>query len=74
MLPWYKILIGVGISLIIIGVLAWLLQGRLNWFGRLPGDIAVEKENFRIYAPIATMLLLSVLLNVIIWLVRRFFS
>ena len=74
MFPWQKLLIGAGIALIVIGLLSWLLRDRLQWFGRLPGDIAVEKENFRFYAPIATMLLLSVLLNVVLWIIRRFFS
>ncbi len=73
MLPWQKLLIGAGIALIIIGLVSWLLQGRLQWFGRLPGDIVVEKENFRFYAPIVTMLIISLLLNLVIWVVRRFF-
>ena len=63
MLPWQKLLICPGIAMIIIGMLSWLLRDRLQWFGRLPGDIAVEQENFRFYKPIATMLLLSVLLR-----------
>ncbi len=67
---WPKLLIGTGILLILIGVLAWALQGRLGWIGRLPGDIAIERENFRFYFPITTMLLLSLLLSALLRLIR----
>lgn len=68
---WPKILIGVGAALIVAGLLAWALQGKLYWLGRLPGDIRVEREGFRFYFPITTMILLSLLLNLVIWAVRR---
>mgnify|MGYP000647073835 CR=1 FL=1 len=67
---WPKLLIGTGILLILVGVLAWALQGRLGWIGRLPGDIAIERENFRFYFPITTMLLLSLLLSALLRLIR----
>lgn len=68
---WPKILIIAGVLLIVAGVLAWALQGKLGWLGRLPGDIRIERENFRFYFPITTMILLSILLNLIIWVARR---
>lgn len=68
---WPKLLIGAGAVLIVIGLLAWALQGKLGWLGRLPGDIRVERENFRFYFPITTMILLSILLNLLIWAIRR---
>lgn len=68
---WPKILIGVGAALIVVGLLAWALQGKLHWLGRLPGDIRVEREGFRFYFPITTMILVSLLLNLVIWAVRR---
>jgi hypothetical protein len=71
--PIPRLLIFAGIFLVIIGVIYWLFQDKLSWIGRLPGDFRVEKENFKFYAPITTMLLLSLLLNGIIWIVRRFF-
>lgn len=71
---WPKLLIGAGAVLIAAGLLAWALQGKLNWLGRLPGDIRIERENFRFYFPLTTMILLSVLLNLIIWAVRRLWS
>lgn len=71
---WPKLLIGLGAALIIVGLLAWALQGKLGWLGKLPGDIRVEREGFRFYFPITTMILLSLLLNLILWAVRRLWS
>jgi hypothetical protein len=68
-----KLLIGVGITLIIVGVL-WMVGGK--WFhlrlGRLPGDIVIEKENFRFYFPIVTCILISILLSAIFAVIRWF--
>lgn len=71
---WPKLLIGVGVLLIVAGVLAWALQGKLGWLGRLPGDLRIERENFRFYFPITTMIVLSILLNLIIWAIRRLWN
>lgn len=64
---WALILVGVLIALV--GV-AWILAPSVPWLGRLPGDIRIERENFRFYFPLATCILLSVLLSGILWLVR----
>lgn len=48
-----------------------LLSGKLPWIGRLPGDIIVQKKNFTFYFPIATSILLSILLTLIFWLIGR---
>ena len=69
-----KYLIIIGLSLVLIGVVVYFLSDKLHWLGRLPGDIRVEKENFRFYFPITTMLLLSGLLNLLIWLFRKFMN
>ena len=45
---------------------------RFSWFGRLPGDIMIERENFRLYIPIATSILVSIRLTLIIYLINRF--
>lgn len=66
-----KILIIVGIIAIIAGVIIYFGGNKLNFLGRLPGDIRIEKENFRFYFPITTMILLSVVVSVIIWIVKR---
>ena len=64
-----KILIVVGAVLIGAGVL-WLAGSRL-WFGHLPGDIVIERENFRLYLPLGTCLLISVALSVAFWVIGR---
>jgi hypothetical protein len=56
--------------LVAIGLLAW--AGALSWFGRLPGDIRVERPGGRFYAPITSMILVSLLLTVLASLFRRF--
>jgi len=64
-----KILISIGIALVILGLLWPLLQK--SGLGRLPGDIAVEKENFKFFVPITTSIIISIVLSLIIWLFTR---
>ncbi|OOG24806.1 hypothetical protein B1C78_08270 [Thioalkalivibrio denitrificans] len=64
-----RILITLGILLIIIG-LAWPWIAKLG-LGRLPGDIVIERENFRFYFPITTMILVSLVVTVVLWLFRK---
>lgn len=68
-----KLLIFLGLGLVVVGVLVYFLHDKLHWLGRLPGDVRVEREGFRLYIPLATCLLLTLLVNLILWLVRRFF-
>ncbi|HNG06879.1 MAG TPA: DUF2905 domain-containing protein, partial [Saprospiraceae bacterium] len=67
-----KGLIIAGVILIIIGLIYYFFQDKLGWLGRLPGDFSYKKDNFSFFAPITTMLILSILLSVIINLIRRF--
>lgn len=67
-----KWIIVAGALLLLVGVLVYFFHDKLHWIGRLPGDIRIEKENFRFYFPLTTMVLASVLLNVIIRIVKRF--
>ena len=67
-----KYLIITGIVLMVLGIVIYFLSDKLHWLGRLPGDIRIEKENFKFYFPITTMIILSALLNLIIMLVRKF--
>jgi hypothetical protein len=57
-----------GILVVLLGVLVW--AGGLSWFGRLPGDIRVERGNLRIFIPLASMLLVSVAATLVLWIVR----
>jgi hypothetical protein len=69
-----KILLGFGVILVILGGLLIVVgnfSDKLPWLGRLPGDIVIERGNFRFYFPLATSILLSILLTLIIWLFRR---
>jgi hypothetical protein len=66
-----KYIIVFGGIIILIGLVVYFFGDKLHWIGRLPGDIRVEKENFRFYFPITTMILFSVLLTVIVNLIRR---
>ncbi len=76
-----KLLIGVGLGIVFLGVL-FLLADRMpglgnlfGWFGKLPGDISVKRENFSFYFPIGTSIALSILLSLLFyligWLLRR---
>ncbi len=64
------LLIAVGVTLILIGLLMW--SGSLSWFGRLPGDIRIERDSVRVYVPLVSMLLVSVVLSLVVYVVRRF--
>ena len=66
------VVIAAGVLIALIGVLMYF--GALSWFGRLPGDIRVERESVRIYVPITSMLLLSIALSLLLYLIRRFFG
>lgn len=66
-----KLLIGAGAVLIVIG-LVWSVGGKYFHLGRLPGDIVVEKENFRFYFPIVTCIVISAVLSLGMYLIRWF--
>ena len=68
-----KWIIGIGVIIILVGIIIYFFHDKINWIGRLPGDIRIEKENFRFYFPITTMILFSLLGTLIIWLIRKFF-
>jgi ribose/xylose/arabinose/galactoside ABC-type transport system permease subunit len=65
-----KFLIVLGIIIIALGGLL-LLSGKIPWVGRLPGDIIIHRKNFTFYFPVVTSILLSLLLTLIFWLLRR---
>lgn len=57
-----KYIILIGAIIIIAGVIIYFFHDKLNWLGKLPGDIRIEKENFKFYFPITTMIILSITL------------
>jgi Protein of unknown function (DUF2905) len=59
-----------GLVVVLVGLLVW--SGALGWFGRLPGDIRIERESVRVYIPIVSMLLISAALSLILYLINRF--
>lgn len=63
------LLVVAGVALVLVGLLVW--SGALGWFGRLPGDIRIERETVRIYVPIVSMLLVSAVVSLVLYLVRR---
>ena len=63
------LLIAAGAVLLIAGVV-WLCAPSIPWAGRLPGDVSIERGNYRFYFPIVTCLLLSALLTGVSWLIR----
>ena len=68
--PLGKLLIVFGLLLAAVGVLV-LLAGRLPWLGRLPGDVYIQRGNFTFYFPLATSILVSVVLTLLFWLLGR---
>lgn len=63
------LLVVAGVALVLVGLLVW--SGALGWFGRLPGDIRIERETVRLYVPIVSMLLVSAVVSLVLYLVRR---
>ncbi|MGH8900151.1 MAG: DUF2905 domain-containing protein [Egibacteraceae bacterium] len=59
----------IGAVAIVVGVL--VMTGALSWFGRLPGDIRYEGRNARVYFPITSMIIASVVASLVLWLFRR---
>lgn len=64
-----RTLIIVGLCLVAVGLL-WPWVGRIG-LARLPGDIVIEREHFRLYVPITTGILISVVVSAILWLINR---
>ncbi len=61
-----KLLIISGICLLIAGILIYFFENKLNWFGNLPLDYKYKSDNTKIYAPIGSMFLVSIILSIII--------
>ena len=60
-----------GLTLVVIGAVVHYAPWAVSWFGRLPGDIRIESENGRVFIPITSMIIVSVVLSILVSLLRR---
>lgn len=67
--PLGQLIIVIGLALVVVGLM--VMRGWFGWFGHLPGDVRVERENVRVYLPIVSMLLISLLFSVLSYVLRR---
>ncbi len=65
-----RMMVAGGVVLIAVGLLV-MFAGKLPWLGRLPGDISIERENFRFYFPLTTSIVISIVLSLLAWALRR---
>lgn len=65
-----RFLILTGVIVVVIGVL-FLFLGKIPWLGKLPGDVVVQKKNFTFYFPLATSILISIIVTLFLWLMGR---
>jgi hypothetical protein len=63
------LVVAAGVLLVVVGLLVW--SGALSWFGRLPGDIRIERPTTRVYVPITSMLIVSLVLSLVLSIIRR---
>ncbi|WP_243348706.1 DUF2905 domain-containing protein [Parabacteroides sp. FAFU027] len=68
-----KVLILLGLIAVIAGIVVYFWGDKFSWLGHLPGDICIEKENFRFYFPITTMIIVSVVLSIIVRIIQKLF-
>lgn len=68
-----KWIIIAAIILLMVGVVIYFFHDKLHWIGRLPGDIRIEKENFKFYFPITTLIIFSVLATLILSVIKKIF-
>lgn len=66
-----KIIVAIGVFIVVAGLVVYFFYGYLKWIGKLPGDIRIEKENFRFYFPITTMILISVFVSLLLLIFRK---
>lgn len=66
-----KLLIILGLIIVVIGIIVYFAD-RIPFIGKLPGDIVIKKENFTFYFPLATSIILSILISLILYLINKF--
>jgi Protein of unknown function (DUF2905) len=70
MIDFGKILMVLGVVLLVLGLIL-VLAGRIPWLGHLPGDIYIQRDRFTFYFPIVTCLIVSVLISLVLYFLRR---
>jgi hypothetical protein len=65
-----KTLILIGVVLVVVGAL-FSLAGKLPWLGQLPGDITIQRERFSFYFPLTTCIVISVVISLVLYFLRR---
>ena len=65
-----KLFIFIGLLLVVIGIV-FIVGNKIPFIGRLPGDIAIERQNFNFYFPITTCIIISIILSLIFWLLGK---
>ena len=68
-----KFILIAGLLIVVAGTIIYFFHDYFKWIGRLPGDIRIEKQNFRFYFPFTTMILFSIVLTILIQIIRRIF-
>ena len=68
--PLARLLIVAGLVALVAGLALWLIPGASS-LGRLPGDVRIERGNWRLYFPITTSILISIALSLVLWLISR---
>lgn len=66
-----KLFIGIGAALLALGLVLHFFPGALSWFGRLPGNIRIEREHSVFYFPVTSMIIVSIVLSVVLSLFFR---
>ena len=68
-----KYILIAGLLIVMVGLLVYFFHPYFKWIGRLPGDIRIEKQNFRFYFPITTMVIFSLIVTVLFSIFKKFF-
>jgi len=68
-----KYIIIIGVVIIVTGIVLYFFHDFFKWFGRLPGDIRIEKKNFNFYFPVVTMIIISVIATILFNVIRKIF-
>ncbi len=68
-----KYILIVGLIIVLTGLLIYFFHDYFKWIGKLPGDIRIEKGNFHFYFPLATMIVISIVITIIINVLKRIF-